>query len=258
MVLMMLYILQTCRTKAFERNKSYQMLQRRRRRRAKKHDATMLCPIEILNAEAGNSSSAWLLDTGASVSITDTCTDEGVKNITQTRLGLLGFMQAVTQNATRKGTKTIELNTRQGGSISIDVEVIIVKNSRKKILSWAELKARGWMLKSTTKDTYLRTPRIPGEAFRYVPVYTRDKVLYIREEDIAAERNVATTKVQARETREAHLWHQRLEHPGKEPMRKVYESTDHGSRMSHDRWDRAVNHLHDSTSCMHAEEPSKG
>ena len=185
MVLMMLYILQTCRTKAFERNKSYQMLQRRRRRRAKKHDATMLCPIEILNAEAGNSSSAWLLDTGASVSITDT--DEGVKNITQTRLGLLGFMQAATQNATRKGTKTIELNTRQGGSISIDVEVIIVKNSRKKILSWAELKARGWMLKSTTKDTYLRTPRIPGEAFRYVPVYTRDKVLYIREEDIAAE-----------------------------------------------------------------------
>ena len=143
MVLMMLYFLQTCRTKAFERNKSYQMLQRRRRRRAKKHDATMLCPIEILNAEAGNSSSAWLLDTRASVSITDT--DEGVKNITQTRLGLLGFMQAVTQTATRKSTKTIELNTRQGGSISIDVEVIIVENSRKKILSWAELKARGWM-----------------------------------------------------------------------------------------------------------------
>ena len=76
----------------------------------------------------------------------------------------------MTQTATRTGFKTIELKTRHGDSISVEMEVLIVENTRKKILSWTALKAKGWMLKSAAKDTYLRSPRVPGEAFRYVPV----------------------------------------------------------------------------------------
>ena len=249
MTLMMLYALLS-RAKAiflFERCKSTISSSSTRRRKRAKRKSNMLNSIDVCHAEAAQGSSYWLLDTGASVSITNS--DEGVKNITQTNLGLLGFLAAMTQTATRTGFKTIELKTRHGDSISVEMEVLIVENTRKKILSWTALKAKGWMLKSAAKDTYLRSPRVPGEAFRYVPVYTRGNVLYIKEEEIGAEIFATTTKTQVREAKQAQLWHNRLGHLGKEPLRQIHETTDHGSQMSRVKWDQAVNHLYDSCSC---------